>query len=101
MFLPVRAHLDSLRGTGGGGVLRFKRVEHAWNTRRIIRQNPRKVRGVHALRGKVASLMVYYYSCFFRTHAWFGQCLYRHQTEVYMKYFVTVFGFTLTLSRLF
>ena len=45
----------------GGRVLRFKRVEHAWNTRRIIRQNPRKVRGVHALRGKVASLMVYYY----------------------------------------
>ena len=33
----------------------------AWNTRGFIAPNPRKVRGVHALRGNDAQLYVYYY----------------------------------------
>ena len=43
---------------------REKRVEPVWGkgkTRGIIAQNPRKVRGVHALRGHSASLMIYNY----------------------------------------
>ena len=43
---------------------REKRVEPVWGkgkTRGIIAQNPRKARGVHALRGHSASLMIYNY----------------------------------------
>ena len=46
---------------------REKRVEPAWtgknewNPRGFIAQNPRKVRGVHALRGYDGNLMYYYY----------------------------------------
>ena len=35
--------------------------ENAWNPRGFIAPNPRKVRGVHELRGNGAGLMVYYY----------------------------------------
>ena len=35
--------------------------ENAWNPRGFIAPNPRKVRGVHELRGNGRSLMVYHY----------------------------------------
>ena len=38
--------------------------ENAWNPRGFIAQNPRKVRGVHKLRGNVPDLTIYHYSGF-------------------------------------
>ena len=50
--------------------------KNAWNPRGFIAQNPRKVRGVHALRGFDGNLMYYHYLCTRRESTFYMHKLY-------------------------